>query len=35
VDFVITGDKDLLVLNPFAGIPIITVADVLERLGIS
>lgn len=30
-DVVITGDKDLLVLNPFAGIPIITPAEYLER----
>ena len=26
---VITGDKDLLVLNPFRGIPILTPADFL------
>jgi len=28
---VITGDQDLLVLNPFAGIPISTPAEYLER----
>jgi uncharacterized protein len=35
VDVIITGDKDLLALNPFEGIPIITVADALERLELS
>ncbi len=30
-DVVITGDKDLLVLSPFTGIPIITPAEYLER----
>ena len=30
-DVVITGDKDLLVLDPFAGIPIVTPAHYLER----
>jgi hypothetical protein len=28
-------DKDLLALNPFAGIAIITVNEALERLGLS
>ncbi len=28
-DLIITGDKDLLVLNPFEGIPIITLMDYL------
>jgi uncharacterized protein len=32
VDAIITGDKDLLVLNPFNSIPIITVAEALVRL---
>jgi hypothetical protein len=32
VDAIITGDKDLLALNPFENIPIITVTDALERL---
>lgn len=35
VDVIITGDKDLLALNPFEGIPIITVADALKRLELS
>jgi len=30
-DFIVTGDKDLLVLNPFEGIPIITPLDYLAR----
>ncbi len=30
-DFIITGDKDLLVLNPFKNIEIITVNDFLTR----
>ena len=30
-DVVITGDKDLIVLSPFAGVPIITPAEYLER----
>lgn len=30
-DVVITGDKDLLVLNPFSGIPIMTPAEYLEQ----
>jgi putative PIN family toxin of toxin-antitoxin system len=33
-DAIITGDKDLLTLKSFEKIPIITVAAVLERLGI-
>ncbi len=32
VDVIITGDKDLLTLNRFRDIPIITVADALARL---
>jgi putative PIN family toxin of toxin-antitoxin system len=28
--YIITGDKDLLVLNPFEGIPILTPADFLK-----
>lgn len=31
-DALVTGDKDLLVLNPFQGIPIIGPADFLARL---
>ncbi len=31
-DVLITGDKDLLVLDPFAGIPIVTLAQYLERV---
>ncbi len=34
-DVIITGDKDLLALNPFEDIPIITVTDALERLELS
>jgi len=30
-DLIISGDDDLLVLNPFRGIPIITPANFLER----
>ena len=30
-DLIVTGDDDLLVLNPFRGIPIITPASYLER----
>lgn len=30
-DFLVTGDNDLLVLNPFRGIEIITPRDFLER----
>jgi len=30
-DLIVTGDKDLLVLNPFEGIPIITPLDYLVR----
>ncbi len=30
-DFLITGDRDLLVLNPFRGLPILTPADFLIR----
>jgi putative PIN family toxin of toxin-antitoxin system len=35
VDVIITGDKDLLALNPFEGISIITVAEAMERLELS
>ena len=35
VDVIITGDKDLLALNRFKGIPIITVNEALERLKLS
>ena len=31
-DVLITGDQDLLVLNPFAGIPIMTPAQYLEHV---
>ena len=31
-DAIVTGDKDLLVLKSFHGIPIMTVREVLERL---
>jgi putative PIN family toxin of toxin-antitoxin system len=30
-DLIVTGDKDLLELNPFRDIPIIPPADYLER----
>jgi uncharacterized protein len=30
--FLVTGDKDLLVLNPFQGVPIVTPSDYLENL---
>ncbi|NQZ65388.1 putative toxin-antitoxin system toxin component, PIN family, partial [Crocosphaera sp.] len=33
-DFIITGDKDLLVLNPFQGIEIITVNEFLSRFNL-
>jgi uncharacterized protein len=29
-DYVVSGDQDLLVLNPFRGIPILTPRDFLE-----
>ena len=35
VDVIITGDKDLLALNPFKNIPIITVDEALKRLELS
>jgi predicted nucleic acid-binding protein len=35
VDMVITGDKDLLSLKSFAGIPIVDAADAVKRLGFS
>jgi uncharacterized protein len=31
-DFLITGDRDLLVLNPFRDIPIISIQDFLETV---
>lgn len=34
-DAIVTGDKDLLDLKSFAGIPIIHAADALKRLGLS
>lgn len=33
-DFIVTGDKDLLVLETFQGIPIIRVEEALRRLGL-
>jgi predicted nucleic acid-binding protein len=30
-DLIVTGDADLIVLNPFQGIPIIAPADYLSR----
>jgi len=33
VDWIVSGDKDLLVLQSFEGIPILTAAQALERLG--
>lgn len=30
-DFLVTGDKDLLVLNPFRGVEIITPREFLEK----
>jgi uncharacterized protein len=30
-DFLVTGDKDLLILNPFRGVEIITPREFLER----
>ncbi len=35
VDFIVTGDRDLLILSPFREIPIITPAKFLELLGFS
>ncbi len=34
-DAIVTGDKDLLALKSFAGIPILRVREALEKLGIS
>ena len=34
VDAIITGDKDLLSLKSFEGIPIIDAAEALKRLGL-
>ncbi len=30
--FIVTGDKDLLILNPFENIPIVTAADFIREL---
>ena len=35
VDVIITGDKDLLTLKSFEGIPIIEAAEALRRLGLA
>jgi putative PIN family toxin of toxin-antitoxin system len=35
VDAIVTGDKDLLMLKSFEGIPIIDAAEALKRLGLS
>lgn len=34
-DAIVTGDKDLLALQSFAGIPIMNATDALKRLGLS
>lgn len=34
-DAIVTGDKDLLTMKAFAGIPIINAAEALRRLGLS
>jgi predicted nucleic acid-binding protein len=34
-DAIVSGDKDLLDLKTFAGIPIINAADALRRLGLA
>ena len=34
-DAIVTGDKDLLTLGSFAGIPIIDASEALKRLGLS
>jgi uncharacterized protein len=34
-DAIVTGDKDLLTMETFEGIPILTVRQALEKLGIS
>lgn len=34
-DAIVTGDKDLLDLKSFAGMPIINAADALKRLGLA
>ena len=34
VDIIVTGDKDLLTLGSFAGIPIVDAAEVVKRLGL-
>ena len=33
-DAIITGDKDLLILKSFEGIPILKVREALEKMGI-
>jgi predicted nucleic acid-binding protein len=35
VDVIISGDKDLLTLKAFEGIPVIDAAEALKRLGLS
>jgi len=32
-DYIVTGDKDLMVLHPFEGVPIVGPAEFLEALG--
>ncbi|MEM7133913.1 MAG: putative toxin-antitoxin system toxin component, PIN family [Chloroflexota bacterium] len=32
-DYIVSGDNDLLVLNPFRGVSIVRPSDLLERLG--
>lgn len=34
-DLIVTGDKDLLILQAFEGIPIVTVVEALRRMGVS
>jgi predicted nucleic acid-binding protein len=34
-DAIVSGDRDLLVLNSFEGIPILKVREALEKLGIA
>jgi uncharacterized protein len=33
VDVIVSGDNDLLVLHPFAGIPVLSPADALAFIG--
>ena len=35
VDLIVSGDKDLLTLGAFQGVPIVDVAEALKRLGLS